>query len=164
MSSRQTHSRFSVAVHLLALTSDGRNGAVTSERMAEGVNANPVVLRRILGALRDAGLVTSRPGPGGGWRLARPLETITLRDVYRAVERRPAMSGTNPAPDVDFAPGKRLPHVVERCVREAEDAMAERLSRVTIASVITSAFSEAGRSGGPPRFHDEKEVPISRMP
>lgn len=57
----------------------------TSEELARAMTTNPVVVRRILGGLRDAGLVASEKGHGGGWVIARPLEQITLRQVHDAL-------------------------------------------------------------------------------
>ncbi len=79
-----TSSRFIVAVHLLAVLAI--RGKVKSGDMAWSVNTNPVVIRRIMGALREAGLVHSQTGPHGGSTLARPADQITLADVYDAVE------------------------------------------------------------------------------
>lgn len=57
----------------------------TSEALAKAMTTNPVVVRRILGGLRDAGLVASEKGHGGGWVIARPLDQITLRQVHDAL-------------------------------------------------------------------------------
>ena len=88
--------RFAVAVHLLALTfvaEQERLGTlVTSEYMAASVNTNPVVVRRVLGSLREAGLVTSQAGPGGGWQLTRAADEISLRDIYCAVVDAPILA------------------------------------------------------------------------
>lgn len=43
-------------------------------------------LETILGDLRTAGLVASRRGADGGYRLARPAQDIVVADVIRAVE------------------------------------------------------------------------------
>jgi Rrf2 family protein len=43
-------------------------------------------LEAVLGDLRRAKLVTSRRGAAGGYRLARPADSISLADVIRAVE------------------------------------------------------------------------------
>ena len=63
--------RFAVAVHTLTLILQGQGEPVTSEAIAGSVNTNPVVIRRVLGALRGADLVLSQGGNGGGWRLTR---------------------------------------------------------------------------------------------
>ena len=74
-------SRVAVAVHVLAYLAWKRHEAATSERIAASVNTNPVVVRRIVGALRNAGMVTVQPGVGGGAQLARTPRDITLLEV-----------------------------------------------------------------------------------
>ena len=134
------NSRFAVAVHALGLTliakAEAKGEAVTSERLASIVNTNPVVVRRVLGALREAGLVTSQPGPGGGWKLTRDAASITLCDVYRAVEGECVFSLPHRTPSELCPFGDRLRDVLEACFREAEAAMEHRLSQVTIADVL----------------------------
>ena len=65
-------SRLSVALHVLLHMSEMRS-AVTSEALGSMMNTNPVVIRRTLGGLRDAGVVAAEKGHGGGWTLARDL-------------------------------------------------------------------------------------------
>ena len=77
--------RFAVALHVLLLLGCGqRRGPATSQAIAESVNTNPVVVRRITGHLARAGLVRVRRGPGGAV-LTRPPEQITLADVWKAM-------------------------------------------------------------------------------
>ncbi len=45
-------SRFTVAVHILALIKIEKNYALTSNQIAESVNTNPVVIRRLMGNLK----------------------------------------------------------------------------------------------------------------
>src|SRR5262245_19179746 len=76
-------SRLSVALHALLHMADA--GLLTSERMAEQGETNPVVIRRTMAGLRAAGIVRSEKGHGGGWSLVRRLEDVTLYDVYAAL-------------------------------------------------------------------------------
>ena len=148
----QHNSRFAVAIHVLALARVARGDAtglpVTSEQMAESVNTNPVVIRRILGSLRNAGLVASQPGPGGGWRLTRPPAEISLRDVYRAVEEEPLFALPRREPNAECMVGKGLPRVLETCFREAEAALEARLEQVTVADVIESVIAGDNHASG----------------
>jgi len=81
------NTRLSVATHiLLALGHLAGQGPQTSEVLAKSVRTHPVVLRRILGRLSRAGLVSAHPGPTGGYELSRALDRITLLDVWRAVD------------------------------------------------------------------------------
>lgn len=58
---------------------------MTSEQLALCLSTNPVVVRRTMAGLREQGLVSSEKGRGGGWRLARPLDQVTLGQVHAAL-------------------------------------------------------------------------------
>ena len=77
-------SRLSGVLHVLLHMAEVE-GPVTSEAMARAMQTNPVVIRRIMAGLRDAGFVRSEKGHGGGWTIARDLAAITLREVYMAL-------------------------------------------------------------------------------
>ena len=120
---RSINQRFAVAVHVLALArvakEEAAGSAITSERLAESVGAHPVHVRRVLGTLREAGLVTSQSGPGGGWRLTRAPEDINLCDIYRAVDHDPlfALPAPPPGQSVDCRVGQCMPAVLTTCFR-----------------------------------------------
>ena len=84
------NSRFTVATHILAVLSLFEElfpgEPVASHQIADSVNTNPIIIRRILGQLRQAGLVEIHGGASGGTRLARHPDRISLLDVYQAIE------------------------------------------------------------------------------
>ena len=85
-------SRFAVATHVLvSLEFNSRRGVMrtSSTDLATSVNTNPVVIRGLLQNLSRAELVSTKEGSGGGVHLARPATSITLREVYEAVEDEP---------------------------------------------------------------------------
>lgn len=94
------------------------DGPLTSEVLARSMSTNPAVFRRTMAGLRETGIVSSDKGHGGGWRLTRPLNKITLLAVYEALGR----------PNL-FAIGNRSRHpkcLVERNVNAVlADTMAE---------------------------------------
>jgi len=49
-------------------------------------------LEQLLRALKRAGLVTASRGVNGGYRLARPPETISVEDILRALEGRTSVA------------------------------------------------------------------------
>jgi DNA-binding IscR family transcriptional regulator len=63
---------------------------MTSDEIGAMLGTNPVVVRRTMAGLRARGYVSSEKVTGGGWRLARPLEQLTLLDIYEAIGE-PAM-------------------------------------------------------------------------
>ena len=80
--------RLSGVLHVLLHMAEA-DGPATSEALARAMRTNPVVIRRIMGGLRDQGLVRSAKGHGGGWTLARDLGEVTLADIYAALGRPP---------------------------------------------------------------------------
>jgi Rrf2 family protein len=77
-------SRLSGVLHVLLHMAE-HEGPSTSDSLAQAMQTNPVVVRRIMAGLRERGFVRSEKGHGGGWTLARDLQEITLRDVYEAL-------------------------------------------------------------------------------
>jgi Rrf2 family protein len=78
-------SRLSMSLHVLLHMAE-HPSPVRSEDLGETMGANPVVIRRTMAGLRDAGLVHSVKGHGGGWSIARDLRKISLLDIYRALD------------------------------------------------------------------------------
>jgi Rrf2 family protein len=76
--------RLSRVLHAL-LHLDEMDGPATSDALAQMLQTNPAVVRRTMSGLRDAKIVTSTKGHGGGWSLARSLDQITLYEIYEAL-------------------------------------------------------------------------------
>ena len=82
----QISSRFTLAVHIfICLDTFKDEYKVTSDFLAGSTNVNPVIVRKILGQLKAAGLVEVARGLGGA-AITRPLKEITFLDIYKAVE------------------------------------------------------------------------------
>ena len=136
------NSRMTVALHVLAyILSAERNGRapVTSERIASSVNTNAVVIRRILGQLRRAGLVHSRRGAGAGWTLARTADSITLLDVHRAVEEAPLFPLHPSTPNQRCPIGRGIQPVLRRVYGNVEERLRRELARTTVDQVLDEA-------------------------
>ncbi len=139
-----TSSRFAVATHVLTLLSQGGTEPLTSEYIASSVNTNPVVIRRVMGELRAAGLVTAQGGNGGGWRLAADPMTITLRDVYRAVEDEALFPLHHRPPNPNCPVGRHIQHALSGHFLAATRAMEDELARATIADVREEILARTG--------------------
>ena len=82
----QISSRFTLAVHIFACVDTFKDDyKVTSDFIAGSTNVNPVIIRKILGQLKAAGLIQVARGTGGT-TITKPLKEITFLDIYRAVE------------------------------------------------------------------------------
>ncbi|CAH2914322.1 MAG: unnamed protein product [uncultured Paraburkholderia sp.] len=128
-----TSSRFAFAVHVLALLLLQEGAPLSSEMIAGSVNTNPVLIRRLLTMLAEAGLTTSQLGAGGGALLARPPEQITLLDVYRAVDDAQLFALHREEPNPACMVGRNIQVVLRGIVDEAQQAMEASLAGRTLA-------------------------------
>ena len=141
----QISSRFSVGVHVLTLLATRPAGELlTSDRMAGSVNTNPVVIRRILGQLKKAGLVDVRPAAGGTY-LHRDPAAITLLDVYRAVEVVDEhLFRMHEAPDPHCQVGRAIQDALDGTLRRAQAALEQELATTTLEQVVASVLEPMG--------------------
>ncbi|GIG89058.1 Rrf2 family transcriptional regulator [Plantactinospora endophytica] len=133
------NSRLTIAVHALtwmALSERRGRQVLTSDQVATSVRTNPVVIRRSLGDLRRAGLVTVRHGVGAGWSLARPPHEITLLDVYAAVEPEPLFALHHSEPNLECPVGRGIRPALGRFYGDAEQALRRQLAGASIADVL----------------------------
>ncbi|SHI43547.1 RrF2 family transcriptional regulator [Wenxinia saemankumensis] len=144
--------RLSRMLHVL-IHMDRHVAPATSEQISRMISTNPVVVRRMMGGLRERGIVTSEKGHGGGWRLARPLTEVTLRDVYEAVGA-PSLFNIGPGADpseclVERAVDARL----ERSLQEAEARLLAQFADVRVEDLardFEGRLTEQSGSGGGP--------------
>lgn len=138
------NSRFTVACHILTLLAHSPAEPMTSEYIAASVNTNPVVIRRVLGTLRSARLVTSQGGNGGGWRLASAPAVVTLRDVYQAVEDEPLFPLHHREPNQNCPVGRHIQQALTGAFAAATRALEDELARTTIADLLREVQALAG--------------------
>lgn len=133
----QISNRFSVAVHiLLCIASFSDQMKMTSETLADSVGANPVIIRRILGSLKKAGLVSVAAGTGGATLVSDPA-AITLLDVYVAVESvgKGRLFSMHARPNIKCPVGRSIHVLLKRHMQHAQDALEHSLAQVTLAEL-----------------------------
>ncbi|NBI11399.1 Rrf2 family transcriptional regulator [Colidextribacter sp. OB.20] len=134
----QISSRFTVAVHvLLCIEMFKKDYKVTSDFLASSVNANPVVIRRILQQLKRAGIVSVARGSGGA-AAAKPLEEITLLDLYRAVEcvDGDGLFHFHENPNQLCPVGRSIHTVLDGRLEDIQRAMEQEMESVTIQDIL----------------------------
>ncbi|MDO7835775.1 Rrf2 family transcriptional regulator [Sphingobium sp. HBC34] len=127
-------SRLSRMLHVL-LHMARHDGPMTSEAIARMLGTNPVVVRRTMAGLRDAGYVRSEKGHGGGWAIAADLEAVSLLDVHRAVGGPRIFAIGSEHSNPDCAVEKTVNAAVEDALRDAEALLVARLGAVSLAEL-----------------------------
>lgn len=130
------NSRFSVAIHILSLiatTSD--KSLLTSDFIAGSVNTNPVVVRRMIGVLKKAGLLSSHSGMAGYELLVEPKD-LTLLAIYQAIDGPEQLFAIHDEPNPACAVGQKIQHTLEGVYTSVWLAMKEQLQAQTLQDVL----------------------------
>lgn len=149
-----TNSQLSDVLHVLLHMAEAE-GPATSGVLAAAMQTNPVVLRRLMTGLREAGFVASSKGHGGGWVLSCPLESITLRDVHEALGAPTLVSLGFREDRPQCLVAQAVNESLGAAVREAEAVLLARLGAVTLAELSRDFHLRLAHSRG--RAHTLEE-------
>lgn len=95
---------------------------------------NPVHIRRVLGPLRQAGIVRSRPGAAGGWELVRDPASLHLDEVWGLLADDPVMASHGPNPDCPV--GRQVKARLREIEGGIEAAVRSELHGCTICDLV----------------------------
>jgi len=134
------NSQFAVAIHVLCVLGvleEMGEERVSSRQIGMSVNTNAVVIRNLVGLLKEAGLVDSKEGKGGGLKLAKAPTKISLQDIYSAVAGDESVLSLNKREEFKQCPvscgmSKVLPPIFE----EVDRAVAKSLKGRSLKSVM----------------------------
>jgi Rrf2 family protein len=128
------NTRFATGVHAMVLLAAEPDGLQTSEDVAGKLSINPVVIRRVFSLLHRAGLLESQKGPHGGSKLARSAKSISLADIYAALDggdlfHAAALSGQT----------AKVGSALKKVFENAEGAMRDELEKTTLNDLAKKA-------------------------
>lgn len=133
----QISSRFTLAIHIIACIETFKNEyKVTSDFLAGSTNVNPVIVRKILGQLKSAGIVEVARGSGGAV-LSKPLDKITFLDIYKAVEcvENGELFHFHENPNPKCPVGRNIHTVLDNRLDKVQQAMENELKKITLADI-----------------------------
>lgn len=133
----QISSRFTLAVHIFACIDTFQDEyKVTSDFLAGSTNVNPVIVRKILGQLKAAGLVEVARGSGGA-SIPKPLNEITFLDIYRAVEciENGELLHFHDNPSTLCPVGRNIHMILDDKLMRVQKAMEDELASITLEDV-----------------------------
>ncbi|MGP1488703.1 MAG: Rrf2 family transcriptional regulator [Peptoanaerobacter stomatis] len=135
----QISSRFTVALHIFTCVDTFKDEyKITSDFLAGSINTNPVIIRKILTQLKNAGLITVARGTGG-IELTRPLKEITFYDIYEAIE--PIENGElfnfHENPNPKCLVGRNIHTLLDNKLKTIQLAMENEMKKYSVADLHT---------------------------
>lgn len=121
------NTRFATAIHIMTLLAKSPQEWLTSEWMAGSINVNPVIVRKEISVLREAGLIASRQGKDGGSQLARSADQISISEIYRAVKNTEVLGKKNQNPNPACSVGKEINNHLNTLFEETDQLVTQFL-------------------------------------
>jgi len=145
---------FALAAHAVALLAfNGENGA-TSALIASSASTHPARVRRVLGMLVRAGIVSGREGAGGGYVLAKPPDAITLADVFIATRGEGLLLPLHPrAPNEKCPIGAGITAALVTVDDAMDAALRDALAHRTVAWLTSQVVAGAMRDAAGEEEH-----------
>ncbi|MGI8438208.1 MAG: Rrf2 family transcriptional regulator [Chthoniobacterales bacterium] len=127
--------QFTFAVHIMTALAFAE-ARMDSQRLAASINTNPVVVRRLLLALRQAGLIETLAGKNGGAALRKSPRRISLLDIYRAVEARPVIAVSQRKAARHCPVSCQMKSIMTSVAEGAEEAVRRHLRGITLQQLL----------------------------
>ncbi|MFC4302486.1 Rrf2 family transcriptional regulator [Cohnella boryungensis] len=130
---------FGLALQALVILSKERARTCPSAELAKYMQSEATLLRRILSLLVKAGIVDTREGRDGGYRLKRDPSTLSLAEVYSALHiADPLCSGIRETTGT-HAFGQEMNAVFLELTTEMDSAVAQVLGKYTVGQIAERA-------------------------
>ncbi|MCD7740805.1 MAG: Rrf2 family transcriptional regulator [Ruminococcus sp.] len=134
----QISSRFTIAIHIFACIDTFKDEyKLTSDFLAGSVNVNPVIIRKVMQQLKRAGLINVARGTGG-IEPAKPLDEITLLDIFKAVDsiEDEQLFHFHENPNTACPVGRNIHKGLDDKLESIQQAMEQKMAEITIKDVI----------------------------
>ena len=122
--------KLSDALHILAFLSMGVGQRITSAKIAESVKTNPAYIRQLMAALKSAGMIASSQV------LKRSPDSITLLEVYRAVEGRKPLLHLDTRTNPECGVGIYVQLSIADFYQEIQKAAEQKMQAITLQDII----------------------------
>ena len=137
----QISSKFTIAIHLLAVIHYlGEEGKATSSVLAGSIGVNPVIVRNVMGNLKEAGLINISQGKSG-ITLSKKPDEITFYDVYKAVDcvKEEGLFHFHENPNQLCPVGRNIHAIMDSRLQEIQTAMEEKMCAMTLSEIMEDA-------------------------
>ncbi|MEE3481161.1 MAG: Rrf2 family transcriptional regulator [Lachnospiraceae bacterium] len=134
----QITSKFTIAIQIVtAIDYFQETEKVTSSFLADSVGVNPVIVRGVMGDLKEAGIIAISQGKSG-ITLAKPLEKISMYDIYKAVDcvSEDGLFHFHENPNANCPVGRNIHKSVDKRLVRVQKAMENELKEMSMSDIV----------------------------
>ena len=142
------NTKCSLALHILLLIAVfSETTKMTSENIARSTGSNPVIVRNLLGRLKQAGIVTVHRGSGGA-ELAMPPDEISVWMVNEAVEPSSMQNlmGLHQNPSPKCPVGSRIYGLLDEPYEDIRKSVQCSMKNYSLADLVARYYADVGRT------------------
>jgi len=151
---------FGLALQALVVLSKEGVQTCPSGELAGQLQSEATLLRRILAVLARGGILETREGRDGGYRLKKNPHDITLAEVYSTLQVGDPLCNGIKETTGSHPFGLEMNVAFQELTREMDSSLKEVLGHYTIADLAIKAGQEcARRAGGEYRYGKPVAVP-----
>lgn len=134
-----TYKTFSLALQALVILAK-ENTTCPSNDIAESIQSEATILRRILSVLAGANILETREGRDGGYRLSRPADAIKLGEVYRALQIAESRYQTMLDATGEHIFGAKMKCIIRELTDEMDQSLFNTLQKHTILDLLERTY------------------------
>lgn len=127
--------RFSDAIHIMAYIEIFQGTNLSSEMIGKSVETNPANVRKLMGLLRNAGLIKTQAGKAAP-SLAKPADQISFFDIYRAIEGDNQLLHVDETTNPNCVIGANIQDVLNEKYSFLQKQVENEMKQITLAEVI----------------------------
>lgn len=130
------NTRFSTAIHIMTILGSEPEKWFTSDWLALSININPVIIRKELIELKEAGLIESKKGKDGGCKIKGNITDIKISDIYATVKNSEILGKKHQKPNPKCSVGKNINKNLDKLFLETDNLVMNFLSHKSLKEFI----------------------------
>ena len=127
---------FAICIHILTLLTHDQEHWLSSSKIAASININPVLVRKELLKLKEAGMIQVKEGKCGGSKLALSPDHIFLSDVFKITNGEHLFSFAKNEPNQECPVGKSINTWLENLYSDIDDSVVQLLDNKSLTKFI----------------------------
>lgn len=136
--------KLSDAVHILAYIDIFKDEDLSSKAIANSVESNPSLIRRLMSSLSKAGLLETQSGIVSP-KLSRPADEISLLDIYQALDDSKNLLHIDEKTNPNCPVGRNIQETLNDAYQKVQAAAEQSMADISLQSVIDDILAREQR-------------------